>query len=429
MIDLSGRADADAMSDVELVDELISLELLTSAAAAAKARLTAELHGRRRAHDAAVGVAPERCGRAVAHEVALARRESPYAGREHVGLALALVHDLPETLAALERGDINEHRALIVVRETADLPRADRAHVDAALAPRLAGLGNREIQVAARRLAFELDVEGAEARARRARARRRVTYRPIGDGMARVSADLSAADAVVAMDSLREHADLQRAMGDDRTRDQVIADEFADRLDRPAVSGARHVAVQLVMNAEMLLGEDSTTPPHVVGYGPVSPEAAADLLASAEGEVLIRRLYASPDDHGLVAMDSRGIVFTGALRDLLFARDGETCRTPWCDAPPRHGDHVVARARGGSTSLDQGQGLCESCNYAKELPGWRHRTTSRWPERHTVETTTPTGHRHRSRAPALPVPTSPVRRRRLSVVELYHPAFTVEFAA
>ena len=246
--------------------------------------------------------------------------------------------------------------------------------------------------------------------------------------MARVSADLSAADAVVAMRSLHDHADLRRAIGDPRTRDQVIADEFADRLDRPAEVGHRHVAVQLVMNAEMLLGGDTTTPPHLVGYGPVSPEAAADLLASAEGEVLIRRLYASPDDHGLVAMDSKGIVFTGALRHLLFARDGETCRTLWCDAPPRHGDHVVARARGGSTSLDQGQGLCESCNYAKELPGWRHRTTSRWPERHTVETTTPTGHRHRSRAPALPVPTSPTRRRPM-VVELHHAAFRIELAA
>jgi hypothetical protein len=363
MIDHLGRVDVDAMSDVELVDELIALERLTSRAAAAKARLTAELHGRRQARDAAVGVPPERCARAVPHEVALARRESPYAGREHVGLALALVHDLPETLAALERGDINEHRALIVVRETADLPRDDRSCVDAALAPRIAHLGNRELQVAA------------------------------------------------------------------RTRDQVIADKFADRLDRPAEVGRRHVAVQLVMNAAMLLGTDSTTPPHLVGYGPVSPAVAADLLASAEGEVLVRRLYASPDDHGLVAMDSRGIVFSGALRALLFARDGETCRTPWCDAPPRHGDHVVARARGGSTSLDQGQGLCEACNYAKELPGWRHRTTSRWPDRHVVETTTPTGHRHQSRAPALPVPMSPVRRRRLPVVELHHPAFRIELAA
>lgn len=419
----------DSMSDVELVDELIALERRTSWAAAAKARLTAELHERRRVSDARAGVPPQRCGRAVAHEVALARRESPYAGREHVALALALVHDLPETLAALERGDLNEHRALIIARETADLPREERAHVDRCLAPRVACLGNREILVATRRLAFELDVEGAEARAGRARARRRVTLRPLGDGMARLSADLRAADAVAAMDSLREHADLRRAIGDPRTRDQVIADELADRLDRPADVSRRHVAVQLVMSAEMLLGADSTTPPHLVGYGPVPPSAAADLLASAEGQVLIRRLYASPEDHGLVAMDSRGIVFTGALRALLFARDGETCRTPWCDAPPRHGDHVVGRARGGSTSLDQGQGLCEACNYAKELPGWRHRTTTRWPERHAVETTTPTGHRHRSRAPALPVPVASPRRRPPAVVELYRPAVRLEFAA
>jgi hypothetical protein len=150
------------LSDVELVDELIRLERLTSAAAAAKARLSAELHGRRHAQDAAAGVATDRCGRAVAHEVALARRESPYAGREHVGLALALVQDLPETRAALERGDLSEQRALIIARETADLCREDRGHVDSALAPRLADLGNRELLLATRRLAFEVDAAGAE---------------------------------------------------------------------------------------------------------------------------------------------------------------------------------------------------------------------------------------------------------------------------
>lgn len=393
------------MADDELVDRLTALERLTSAAAAEQARLSAELHARR-VDD-----------RGVAQEIALARHESPYAGREHLALALALVHDLPETLAALERGEINERRAMIIARETAHLTRADRMDVDAGLGS-LVGRGDREVLVAARRLAHQVDPDAAEERARRARARRRVTLRGLGDGMARLSADLSASDAVLAFRSLAEHADVRRAMGDDRGRGQLMADELADRLDRPAVVGARRVEVQLVMNAEMLLGDDVETPAHLVGFGPIARGSVESLLGDPEAEVFVRRVFASPTDHGLVAMESRSTAFPSSLRRLLFLRDGETCRTPWCDAPVRHADHVTPRRRGGSTDLDQGQGLCEACNYAKEQPDWVHRTTSRWPERHSTVVRTPTGHRYRSRAPALPVRPRPSPR--TMVVEIHH---------
>jgi hypothetical protein len=196
-----------------------------------------------------------------------------------------------------------------------------------------------------------------------------------------------------------------------------MADELVDRLDRPAVAGARRVEVQLVMNAEMLLGEDLDTPAHLGGYGPISRGAVEAVLTEPEAEVFVRRVFASPTDGGLVAMESRSWVFPSSLRRLLFLRDGETCRTPWCDAPVRHADHVTPRHRGGDTDLDQGQGLCEACNYAKEQPDWAHRTTSRWPVRHSTAVTTPTGHRYRSRAPALPVRPRPSPR--ATVVEIY----------
>mgnify|MGYP006177977773 CR=1 FL=1 len=40
------------------------------------------------------------------------------------------------------------------------------------------------------------------------------------------------------------------------------------------------------------------------------------------------------------------------------------------DAPIRHADHIVRATDGGETSADNGQGLCERCNYVKESPGW-----------------------------------------------------------
>ncbi|MDX6372235.1 MAG: hypothetical protein QOD98_1223, partial [Nocardioidaceae bacterium] len=48
------------------------------------------------------------------------------------------------------------------------------------------------------------------------------------------------------------------------------------------------------------------------------------------------------------------------------------------------------------TTADNGQGLCELCNYAKEADGWSARTVPG--PRHTVETTTPTGHTYTSTA-------------------------------
>ncbi|MDP3891856.1 HNH endonuclease signature motif containing protein [Nocardioides sp.] len=402
-VDVLGGVDGEGLDERSLVDQLEAMERLTSAAAAAKARLTADLHARRVERDDEAGVPRERLGRAVGNEVALARHESPYDGRQHTALALALVHDLPHTLAALARGDINEYRAQIVARESVDLGRHDRGLLDTALGSRLATMGNREVMITVRRLVADLDAAAAERRARRARARRRVTARALPDAMARVSAELRAEDAVVVMDSLHEYAGMRLAMGDDRTRDQIVADELVDRLCRPAVTGVRGAEVQLVMNADMLVRDDDTTPAHLVGHGPVPAGIAKQFLADAEGKVLIRRLFANPDDNSLVAMDSKGILFPRALRRLLFARDGETCRTPWCDAPIRHADHVTPRARGGRSTLDDGQGVCEACNYAKELPGWRHRTQSEWPRRHTVQIKTPTGHTHQSQAPPLPV--------------------------
>ena len=97
-------------------------------------------------------------------------------------------------------------------------------------------------------------------------------------------------------------------------------------------------------------------------------------------------------------MESSRRAFDGALADLIELRD-QQCRTPWCDAPVRHKDHVVKAGHGGPTSAANGQGLCEACNYAKEAMGWQARP--RPGPRHAVEVVTPTGHSYTSVAPPL----------------------------
>ena len=116
-------------------------------------------------------------------------------------------------------------------------------------------------------------------------------------------------------------------------------------------------------------------------------------------QVWLRRLFASPNDGTLVAMDSRRRRFDGLLRQFLVTRD-QICRTPWGDAPIRHIDHIAAVADGGRTSAANGQGICARCNYTKELVGWRTEVVVD-PGRHRVRTTTPTGHTYESTAPPL----------------------------
>jgi len=140
----------------------------------------------------------------------------------------------------------------------------------------------------------------------------------------------------------------------------------------------------------------------IAGHGPIPTDLARELILrglDADARTWLRRLYTSPETGELLAMDSRQRIFPSALATFLRLRD-QWCRTPWCNAPIRHTDHVLDAAGGGPTSAASGQGLCESCNYAKQADGWRHRPTA-GPHSHSVDITTPTGHRYRSTAPPL----------------------------
>ena len=104
-------------------------------------------------------------------------------------------------------------------------------------------------------------------------------------------------------------------------------------------------------------------------------------------------------------MDSRARIFPAGLRRFIQTRD-DTCRTPYCDAPIRHLDHIHPWHNRGQTSRTNGAGLCEACNHTKETPGWTARPTPQTEPgrggRHTIELTTPTGHAYLSTAPPLP---------------------------
>src|SRR5262245_50952004 len=134
MFDLEGLAGVDLdAGEAVLIERIAALERVKSAAAAGQARAAVALDALRRADEAAAGVAAAQRGRGVASEIALARRDSPARGGRHLGLAKALVYEMPHTLAALESGHLSEWRATLIARESACLDVEDRRTLDAQL--------------------------------------------------------------------------------------------------------------------------------------------------------------------------------------------------------------------------------------------------------------------------------------------------------
>ncbi|MEV7661697.1 HNH endonuclease [Paenarthrobacter sp. NPDC089316] len=406
----------------DLIDQIRGLEELKSSITALQARAAVALDLAQRQDQAEAGIPVAERGQGVGPQVALARRESPNKGSRLLGVAKALVMEMPHTMAALESGQLNEWRATLVVRETACLSVEDRCAVDEELAAdtgTLEGMGDRAIIAAAKAAACRRDPRSMAQRASHAASTRTVSLRPVADAMTYLTALLPAAQGVAAYAALTRAADTARSRPsrEERGRSQIMADTLVERLTgKPG--GINGIEVQLVMTDRTLFQGDSE-PARLHGYGIVPAQWARELTnptASAtraqpgtpapdpEYSVWLRRLYTAPTSGELITTDSKARLFPPRLRRFIETRD-HTCRTPYCDAPIRHTDHVVPWHAGGTTSLDNGAGLCEACNHTKEIPGWTATTTPGNPARGTADALnlqTPTGHTYQSKAPPLP---------------------------
>ena len=383
---------APATDGVGVLDQLQALERIKSVVAAAQVVVTATFADA--AETEAVAVPGRRTPprvMSIGAEVAHATLAGPYAGEQRVLLSRRLRDDLPLTLAALQRGELTEDRAFAIAREVAHLDPDQRRCVDHDLAPRLPGLGDLQIRQAVRRSCLSIAAEAETRRHRRARADRRVTSRHLDDGTGQLVATLPLEDLAAVRAALDAAVAKARTDGDDRTAGQVRADTLVGRITGldPATE-ITPVRVNLVIGIESLLG-DGTEPGLLPGAGFLPAALCTDLVrrASAAAKATLRRLFTAPTDHALVAMESTSRTFDGLLAEFLDLRDGGTCRIPGCNAAIRHHDHITPAAVGGRTTADNGQGLCERCNYVKETPGWASWVAHTGPDkRHEVHAVT-----------------------------------------
>ena len=429
-----------ATEDAAVIDAIGRIESLKNSLDAVQSSLEVSLRQARVRSERAAGVPLARRGTGVGHEIGLARRISPARAGNQLALRRVVVGSLPEIWRRMAQGDISAWAAEEVARAVLVLDDEDRARIDSELAPSIHELSPRTAGRRARAQADALDREAALTRMRLNHSQRRVTQRPAAEGMMTLSALLPLTEGVSAFASLRAAADAARARGDDRSRGQIMADTLAARITGHEAAGAP-VEIQLLMTDRTLLAggadpallEGHPLPGPVARHlalhdapavparpandphpgdglrpagephpaGPSSAPAPAALTGSAaRARRWVRRLYTDPASGSLVHMDSRRRLFSGDVRRFILARD-QQCRTPWCEAPVRHIDHVHRHADGGTTTPDNGVGVCERFNHVLELPGWVSSLITEGAHAGSLEITAPTGHRYRSPVPDL----------------------------
>lgn len=450
-----------AANESMLISHISLLEDIKSAAAAAQARATHAFIHARTAREREAGVPLAKRGRGIGSEIALARRQSPRAGSQATRMAYTLCEQMPHALAALNDGRLSEFATTVVVKEVSALSAPAQSIIDGQMKDRYGHAGPRRLAGEVRALANQADPVAQVKRRQIAVGERRVTVRPAPDSMAYLTALLPIEQAFACKKALLDAAATATYGEDEVTRSgsQWEADLLVERLTGQATAQAIPVELNIVMTDVSVFGtsrreftnsatdkparhgsRDMAFTPDIAcipdacvdddgrlaeavhasawvpGLGPIPAPIARDLLhpdhdpprghdrhpdpgpqiQRDQSRVFLRRVLTDPVTGDITAMDTRRRTFTGALRRALLLRD-DHCRTPWCEAPIVHLDHLHPYALGGETNATNGTGLCARCNYTKEYTGWEH--TAQAESSRTVRT--PTGHRYQSLRPPL----------------------------
>ncbi|MEV7692684.1 DUF222 domain-containing protein [Microbacterium sp. NPDC089189] len=401
-----------------LTDLLRTIEHEQATVSAAQARLTralarADALAERQAAGAPAAVRErDMARRSIAAEIAVPLHLSDRAVQRQMSDASALVDDYPATLDAWEAGRITRGHVFAVVDAGGALP-PDRRHAfDERAVPACEAETVGRVRVGLQILAARMHPRTLTERHVDAREGRRVTLSPLGDGMARIVADVPLVlgegihdrltrQAIALVDE-RERARTRireaRAAGlpdedldegdvalasDTRTREHLRADILTDMLLTSQVSadptraeradgngdlGAIRAHVQVVVPAATLLGDDEN-PAELVGAAPVDAVTARSLAGNCPG---VDRILTHPVSGQVLATDR--YTPTNDLRRRLRARDRH-CRFPGCRIPAlrcEH-DHTVDHSRGGPTRLENLAGLCQRHHSMKQFAPWRVR--------------------------------------------------------
>ncbi len=370
----------EALSPAELLAELRAVALARARLEAREVRLLARLSALRTDPDSSVDYA--------ADEVAAELNLTPLAAARRVGVAVGMAERLPDTVVALERGELDLQKAAAIVRRTRVLPPDKTAIVEARVLKFAPGRTVRQVQDKLTREILKIDPDGAEARRQAAAKDAFVRFRPCPDGMAELhvydraenlrpvydllttaARSAKAAGSAAGVDELRTKALHDLVLGSSRER---VVTEFRVTIPASALAGATRQPVE------------------IHGYGPTTIQTLHEL---ADRNTFWRRIVTDPMT-GAVLDVGRRRRHSSALGEHIRTRD-KHCVFPGCSRPAEDCqiDHTDDHARGGQTVASNLGALCQHHNLMKQRTDW----TLHQPEPGRFVWTSPTGATHEVR--------------------------------
>ncbi|UNK46635.1 HNH endonuclease signature motif containing protein [Arthrobacter sulfonylureivorans] len=326
---------------------------------------------------------PEGFSRFAPQEISAHLSTGEAAARTMLADASQICTNLPGTLQAMSRGDLDLARAKALARGSADLPAECLEDFEAAVLPGARDITLDSVRSRARRMRDRLHPESLSERHRRANESRDLQLTDQDDGMAELWIRMSADKAHLVFDRIQSTARSLQGPGENRTLPQLRADVFSDLLLTGAVPAAEQAAPAAVtsgapgsarrrpgsagpgllvtMPLTALLGL-SEEPGDLAGHGPIPPDMGRQLSQLAKSWLLVLT-----DDQGqAIAAAKKLRIPPEWLKRLVRIRD-RRCRFPGCRRAARYCeiDHVIAWEDGGWTVLENLQCLCKAHHAAK----------------------------------------------------------------
>ncbi|QWF83222.1 hypothetical protein HUW46_06662 [Amycolatopsis sp. CA-230715] len=324
--------------------------------------------------------------RSTVGQVALLCSLTQSAAERKTALAVALTSYLPETLAAMENGLIDEYSASRVFEATSCASEDVASEVDARLAGKFEHRNPTALRRMTNSLLMRIDPEGYEQRRKAKAAARMLEIRHGDHGSSTLFAELPSDRAQALYAACDQDALEKKRQGDKRTMDQLRLDALVERCLGEACCGKPKAQIFLHIDMPTLMGLRDN-PAELTGCGEISPELAREIAFDANS--VWNRIIDEPITGLPLDIGHKNYRPSKRMRKYLqVAR--RTCSMPGCTRPAQYTDldHATAWKDGGGTDKVNLRPLCRVHHKLRDEPGWTFTTDATG----KLTVTTPDGH-------------------------------------
>jgi len=327
---------------------------------------------------------------------------SDFAASSLLTTSETLVNDLPQTIEALDEGEISLKHADIIVKHARQIPKSSRKKFEAVLLPiakttTIARLGEK-----AKAVREQMHPETAKDRHKKAMEKRNVTFEANNDGMATLSAFLPATEAKAIMNRVTDTARSLKCKEDERTLGQLRADTFQDLLLNGVTSTSKYnknirARVMVMIDHSTLMGENDNLA-KLDGYGFIGADEGRSIAenctslyrvvyepktkeilnvgtkryqSNSSGTTAVANMNIDPIVPNLVDAGNGHYRVPAEVSYAVWIRD-QKCRWMGCGASANYCDldHTTAWEVGGTTTVDNLSYFCRRHHRIKHTENW-----------------------------------------------------------